>query len=285
MTDAVETALPKGVDPVVFSVLSYNAHGLPGWIARDDPEARFPKIGRLANHYDVALIQEDFAHHERLIQAAEHPLVERGNGPRAGCRGWLYYLCGRSGSGLTILARVGSERLLAQHREAYDLCAGWVGGANDCLASKGFLYVRLALGEGIAIDFYDTHLDAGDGAADRRVRATQLARLAAAIEEHSDGVPVIVAGDFNLPDDEPGERALLQSFLASLKLRDSGARLADPKRWPRRIDYIFYRSGGGVSVDAVAAGEALEFVAGERPLSDHPALYARFRAQRQVSSR
>ena len=194
-------------------------------------------------------------------------------------------VCGHSGSGLTILAHAGSERLLAQHREAYDLCAGWVGGANDCLASKGFLYVRLALGDGIAIDFYDTHLDAGDGAADRRVRATQLARLAAAIEEHSDGAPVIVAGDFNLRDDEPGERALLQSFLASLKLRDSGARLADPKQWPRRIDYIFYRSGGGVAVDAVAAGEALEFVDGERPLRDHPALYARFRAQRPVSSR
>src|SRR5262249_34550650 len=42
-------------DAVEFTVLSYNTHGLPGWIAGDAPERRFPLIGALAQRYDVAL--------------------------------------------------------------------------------------------------------------------------------------------------------------------------------------------------------------------------------------
>ncbi len=273
-------ASASDAEAVEFSVLSYNTHGLPAWIARDDPVSRFPQIGRLANDYDVALIQEDFAHHERLLDGVRHPLVARGNGPRAACLGWLWLLCGRSGSGLTILAHVGAEDRLRLERQAYDHCAGWLGGANDCLASKGLLYARLALADGIAIDFYDTHLDAGDRTADRRARAAQLETLASAIEARSDAAAAIVAGDFNLAADEPADAALLRAFVERLALLDSGARFEDPERWRRQIDYVFYRSGGGVRLVAVAAGEAGEFVEGDRPLSDHPAIFARFRAQR-----
>ncbi len=63
--------------PAEVSVLSYNTHGLPAWIALDRPGARLPVIGRLANRYDVALLQEDFAYHDRLLLGATHPVVER----------------------------------------------------------------------------------------------------------------------------------------------------------------------------------------------------------------
>ena len=267
-------------DPIEFTVLSYNTHGLPAWIARDDPESRFPKIGELTNGYDVALIQEDFAHHALLLEGARHPAVERGNGPRGACRAWLRLLCGRLGSGLTLLARVDTGNVLKVHRKAYERCRGWLWGRGDCLASKGLLYARLALAEGVAVDFYDTHLDAGREAGDHEVRAAQLERLRAEIEKRSDGTALIVGGDFNLAHEDPSDAALLRDFLEPLALRDSGARLEDDGRWLRRIDYLFYRSGRGIRLAPVAAGEAAEFADGGRPLSDHPAIYARFRVQR-----
>ena len=40
---------------------------------------------------------------------------------------------------------------------------------------------------------------------------------------------------------------------------------------------MFYRPGEGADLELVEAGEALEFRDGGTPLSDHPALYGRFR--------
>ncbi|MEN8183628.1 MAG: hypothetical protein ABFS46_13955, partial [Myxococcota bacterium] len=45
--------------PGELRIVTYNTHGLPAWIARDDPVWRFPRIGRLLSAYDVALVQED----------------------------------------------------------------------------------------------------------------------------------------------------------------------------------------------------------------------------------
>ena len=49
-----------------FSVLSYNVHGLPAVVARDDPSDRSATIGWLANRYNVVLFQEDFEYHSTL---------------------------------------------------------------------------------------------------------------------------------------------------------------------------------------------------------------------------
>ena len=59
---------------VELRIVTYNTHGLPAWIAGDDPERRFPLIGRLLDAYDLAVVQEDFYHHELLLGAITLPL-------------------------------------------------------------------------------------------------------------------------------------------------------------------------------------------------------------------
>jgi len=254
-----------------FTVLSYNTHGLPAWIAGDDPATRFPIIGDKSNAYDVALLQEDFAHHSALRRGARQPIVERGNPSRFGR--WCPFC---SGSGLTILSGWERENLVEAGSRAYGHCAGWIAGANDCLASKGFQRMRLRLPGGAELDFVNTHLDAGRGAEDREARRRQLDLLRKTIEAEVARGPLILAGDLNLDAANPEDVALRDAFTSALGLANSGAR--GSSRWPT-LDYIFYRSGVGLELEVVEAGEDASFVHRAAPLSDHPAIFARFRTR------
>jgi endonuclease/exonuclease/phosphatase family metal-dependent hydrolase len=250
---------------LVLSVLTYNVHGLASILVDDDPEARMPQISWRLNAYDVALIQESWTYGELLASRATHPVKER-NG--AADPGMLFQ------SGLAVFAR---PPLRAVTRAPLGACAGWLGGANDCFAHKGFLRVRLALARGVEVDFWTLHLDAGGDESDRAARAIQLDRLAARVHEISADGPLVIAGDFNLEESNAADRALLTSFSSGLALRDSGARAAADGRFPaKHIDFILYRSGGGIALEPLDAGEAREFSDGPTPLSDHPALFARF---------
>ena len=254
-----------------FTVLSYNTHGLSAWIAGDDPATRFPIIGEKSNAYDVALLQEDFAHHAALRRGARQPTVERGNPSRFGR--WCP-VC--SGSGLTLLSRWGRENLIELVNRAYGHCSGWIGGANDCLASKGFQRIRMRLPGGAALDFVNTHLDAGPGAEAREARRRQLELLRRSIEAEVAGGPLVLAGDLNLDAANPEDVALRDAFTGALGLANSGAR--GSSHWPT-LDYIFYRSGGGLELEVVEVGEDTSFVHEGAPLSDHPAIFARFRTR------
>ncbi len=252
-----EPAAPPSIE---LRIVTYNTHGLPAWIARDAPEERFPAIGKLLNTYDLAVVQEDFFHHERLLGVLTLPLRARGN----------------QGSGLTTLARLPAEILVETQAEPYEVCSGWLFGANDCLGDKGFLRTRLALPNGALVDFVNTHLDAGRDEPDRDARRAQLELLAERLRGSSASLALVVGGDLNLRFDDPSDRALLDRFAAALGLADSEAKPAPGSGW-ERIDYLLYRSGSDVSLEVLAAGMAPEFVRDGAPLSDHPALWARLR--------
>lgn len=245
---------------VELRIVTYNTHGLPAWIARDDPERRFPVIGRLLDAYDLAVVQEDFFHHELLLGAITLPLRARGN----------------EDSGLTTLARLPARVLVETQAEPYGVCSGWLFGANDCLGDKGFLRTRVELANGARVDFVNTHLDAGRADADREARRAQLEILAERLRLASAGVPLVVGGDLNLHHDDPRDRALLDRFAAALGLADSEAKPAPGSAWSR-IDYLLTRGGDGVAIEVLEAGMAAEFVHDGAPLSDHPALWARLR--------
>lgn len=247
-------------------MLTYNTHGLPSWIAGDDPPARYPQILARAERFDVVLLQEDFAHQPIVDAESRHPRLARGNGPR---HRWPLL----QGAGLTLLTRL--DAVAAPLRAPYRICHGVLGGANDCLGHKGWLAQRLALPNGAAVDVWNTHLDAGGGPGDQAARQAQLGRLAAAIHRESRGHAVIAGGDFNLDWDTPHERALLERFLARTGL--SIAALTPEGAWRSRLDYLLYRPAPDVPLAVREAGMARGFVDGEgRPLSDHPAIYAVF---------
>tara|TARA_B100000315_G_scaffold110637_1_gene101513 strand:+ start:1965 stop:2885 length:921 start_codon:yes stop_codon:yes gene_type:complete len=255
-----------------FDLLVYNTHGLPGWIAGDDPEARFPVIGGHADRYDLTLLQEDFKHHEKLLEGTGASVVVRGSNSRMP---WCA-LC--SGDGLTTISRLPKNWQPEIDKYAFDTCSGWLTGANDCLATKGFQLLRLTTPQGGRLFVVNTHMDAGDGDGDRKARQAQLETIRAVIEREVADHALIVAGDLNLDADNPLDRALLDSFMQNLGLVDSGAHPTSPTNW-EILDYILVRSGPNVRVTVREAGEDLALIHNGTPLSDHPALFARFSLQ------
>lgn len=268
-----------------LSVLSYNVHGLPSLGAADHPRDRVAAIGSLASMYDVALFQEDFEYHGAIRRQMEGSVGAYGNGMAFDVRRMAakillapvsFFIQGFSppyGAGLSTFVKTPLARPGDVGRQPFRICDGWLGSHLDCWASKGYLRVGIRTPDGAVVDVYTTHLDAGRGSV--KARRRQLRMLASAIEAQSGGRAVIVGGDFNLASDRPGDGEVMVEFRERLNLRDSGAGPELPF-WRNR-DYILYRSGTQAHVRVEQAGEALEFVEEGRALSDHPAVYARFR--------
>ena len=276
-------ALLSGIEASAeeLSVVSYNVHGLPAWIARDDPAARMPVIGKLLSRYDVALVQEVWGYQDVLATSVSQGTKLQGNLARSTPLGWLSFFCGSCGAGLSLYTDPPRERVVDSAAVPYDLCADWLLSANDCWATKGFLFARLRLASGSEVDVYDTHLEAGDGEDDFVVRKSQMEKLRAFLSARSAGRAVIVGGDLNLAYDVARPRGLVEGFATALGLRDTGARPADLSRWEKRIDWILFRDGSDVLLAPTASGEELDFVQDGAPLSDHPAVFARFRVSRK----
>lgn len=280
----------SNTSPHAFSILSYNVHGVFRLIAKDAPGRRSPTIGWLANRYDVVLLQEDFEYHGMIAGQMQGRAVYRGNGMRLDPRLLaaklllfpvqllLPHFSPPYGAGVTAIVDTALVDDPHVAREAYGSCKGWFASNGDCWATKGFLRVRIRLPNDAEVDLYNTHLDAGAGEPSRRVRGEQLEVLAARIEALSPDRALIIAGDLNSAAARPGDWDLIMRFRDRLRLHDSGAGPELPC-WRER-DYILYRSGGGVTLAVDDAGEAVEFVSGDRALSDHAALFAGFRALR-----
>lgn len=286
-TDPVRAA-GSARDPDVISVLSYNVHGLFALVAADHPGERTATIGWLANDYDVVLFQEDFEYHRDLAAQMLGKVGFQGNGVGSDPRRlvpkilltpfalliphfWPPY-----GSGLTLFAE---ERLISDpedvERVAYGVCSGWFNTPADCWASKGFLRVGIRMPNGAEVDVYTTHLDAGPDQGSVAARWKQLDLLATTIAGRDGGRGVIVGGDLNIAYNRRGDGWVLDGFRERMGLLDSGAG-AELPHWRER-DYLLYRDGTNTKISVERSGEARQFVNRDRALSDHPAIYARFR--------
>jgi len=276
-------------DAASVSVLSYNVHGLFRWIAKDDPRDRMPTIGWLSDRYDVVLFQEDFEYHGELAQQIQNATGVRGNGAWHDPRLVLAKLFAFPftvlipnfsppyGAGISTF--VDDTLVVADDftREHYERCNGWFGANGDCWAAKGFLRVTLRTDAGAEVHVYNTHLEAGPSDESVAVRRSQIEELAEAVERLSAGRAVVVAGDFNVAFIRPGDREMILWLREQLGLADSGAGPELPF-WRER-NYMLYRSGKNTKLSVEKAGEAVEFVGRGRALSDHPAIYVRFRVE------
>lgn len=283
---------------VVLKLVSLNIHGLPDFIAKDDPAKRIPVIARKASDFDVALFQEDFSHQALVDANTRHGIVLRGNGPSGsvnvkgikvpmdavgsilgggqGSGGWMGALSGLAttaaqpfGSGLTLTANASGAKVIAEQRMAFGMCEGYIGAAQDCFAEKGVLMVRLRLTNGAEVDVYNTHLEAGGGAKDQDIRTKQLSMIADFMKKHSAGRAVLFGGDFNLDWKNKTQGQAMKTFLAS-----TGLTRMETNQSGRQIDYILYRSGTTTTLAARKAEAASDFKDFGKPLSDHPALTA-----------
>lgn len=269
----------------IVTVATYNVHGIfvpPPFRPR---AKRFPEIAEALSGFDVVVLEELFTSRSggdrfrrSLLDAATQPsrfLPEKDQGR-------IY------SSGLAVLSHLPSWGPASGGTFIpYSRCRGkGLFFGSDCEARKGILFSAVNL-DGPALHLYATHLDAGGRRGDRDVRAHQLAELQEVIESRSGGSALILAGDFNveLEGDEP-DAAALRAFRDALGLQDLCAvtacdRVACPT-WKLcgggRIDYILFRSGQELHLEARAAGwdEARRKNGSGSRLSDHPLLWGEF---------
>lgn len=286
---AAEDSAPGAGDEV--SVLSYNVHGLFRLAAKDDPRDRMPAIGWLSRRYHVVLYQEDFEYTDLLSQQLSEHETFVGNAVGGDVRRilaklvvmpitmWIPRFSPPYGAGISTSIHE-SSTVLESRKDHYHDCHGWFGANGDCWAAKGYLAVRFRTPGGAEIDVYNTHLEAGHTEASGRARRNQLDELARAVEAFSGPRAIIVSGDYNVSWVRPQDREMVSQFRERLGLADSGAGPETPF-WRER-DFILYRASAETSLSVTAAGEATEFVSEGLALSDHAALYAKFRARRMT---
>ena len=250
-----------------LKMLVYNTHGLPEIFISDNPKKRFPIIGEKTQDFNISLLQEDYAHHEELSSGfAQKSIAIRG--PMGGTLSCPF--C--TGSGLTSIFNLPKDWNIEVESEAYETCSGWLRGANDCFAYKGFQIIKITTPNQKKFFIVNTHMDAGRRDSDRSSRKIQLDHIVSTIEQREINEALIVAGDLNLNSKDPKDVLLLEEFKEKLKLNDSFEGYEISKKWSI-LDYILYRQGSEVEFKLVSVGEDESFVTEEGPLSDHPALF------------
>ncbi|KAJ6578583.1 mannose-binding lectin [Mycena sp. CBHHK59/15] len=181
-----ERALAASAAAGTFNVLSMNVAGLPAILNSNgesgDKTTNTMIIGQdLATYdYDVIHVQEDFNYHATLYQYDDHPY-------RTATSGGVPF-----GSGLNTLSNF---NWLDFSRIKWGTCSD--ASENDCLTPKGFTFMRIRIDEGVYIDFYNLHADAGTEAGDETARAANLKQVADYIDTWSVGNAVLVFGDTN----------------------------------------------------------------------------------------
>lgn len=256
-------AEPSGPASGQVEVLTYNVHGLPSIITGDDTPGRMEQIAPLLPDFDWIGLQDDFTPdgHDLLVGSLDHDVLEAFDEPAAEDR--VY------GSGLTIAAHAD---LTALHEEHYAECHGFLDNASDCLASKGFQVATFAVGDGL-VDLYNTHFEAGGGDEDEAVRAGQVDAVIESMNGRSADRAVVFVGDMNLHHDDAPDIPLLARLADDAGLTDACEHVDCPEIF--HIDRIFFRSGGGVTLDVTAWERLADWVDADGvDLSDHPPVAA-----------
>ena len=249
-----------------LKILVYNTHGLPEIFISDDPKMRFPIIGKKTQDFDISLLQEDYAHHEELSSG----LNKESLAIRGGLGGTL--LCPFcTGSGLTSIFNLPNDWIVEVENNTYDTCSGWLRGANDCFAYKGFQVIKITLPNSKRFFIVNTHMDAGRRDSDRSSRKNQLEHIIKTIKQKTSSEALIVAGDLNLNSKNSEDVKLLENFKEELRLSDAFEETKISKKWTI-LDYFLYKQGKELDFKIISTGEDESFVTGEGPLSDHPAL-------------
>lgn len=260
----LEAAVLSSADAGSFSLLTYNVAGLPDAISPSHPATNMPLISPLLNHYDLALVQEDFYYHPELIGQTRHAYR---SGEAVGFA--------LPGDGLAVLS---SFVLGRTQRVRWRDCNGYVLDASDCLAEKGFSFGEVALAAGVILHAYNVHADAGRSLMDEWVRRKNFEQLAEFMTARSGGHALIVAGDTNLHLSSPEDAATFAHFVAGSELEDA---CRDQRRYQDGIDRVLFRSSMHTELAVSGCRRDSRFIdPNGRALSDHPAIGVDFRWRR-----
>ncbi|MEU0206228.1 jacalin-like lectin [Streptomyces canus] len=240
-----------------FSVLSYNVAGLPEAIssASTPRESSTTAIGQRIAPYDVVHVEEDFNYHAYLYAGDTSHAYRTPTSGGAGI-----------GSGLNTLSKIPYDGDDFE-RVRWNSCQV---DSGDCLTPKGFTFMRERLAEGVYVDFYNLHTNAGTNDGDLASRADNLNQLTAFIQTHSAGNAVVVMGDTNTRYTRSGDT--IAEFAAANGLTDPWVQLIRGGTPPAKgsdalvcdqtgptvpntcevVDKVLYRSSRLVSLNATS---------------------------------
>ena len=260
-------------------VICYNVAGLPEALSSSSPETYTSQISPLLNEFDVVHLQEDFCYNDSIMLFNEHPYKTDHLG------------CVPDGDGLFGLSKYPISNV---DRHAWEDCTG-----ADCFTPKGFYYSQIEVFEGVKVDFYNVHCNAGGSQESLAARRGNLNQLCTYIVENSEGKPVIIMGDFNSRYTREGDTifALQQLGFHDLwidlvrkgdvpplspdKLKD-----CDPDRIGfncELVDKVFYRSSADLNITPNSFrvdDERFYYQNNDTlDLSDHWPLFADFRLE------
>lgn len=181
-----------------FNVMTYNIDGFPNEIGGNTTEdtksisAILESLGP-----DMVVFQEDFTKHDALISNFTTTTYPYRTAHWKGTTTTF-------GDGLASVSKFPFNHL-DYKKVQWNQCAGtlWkqiLGTSShpDCMTEKGFSVVTLDIDEGLQIDLYNLHQDAGGDSESLAAKKTNMAQLAEYINTYSAGKVVIVAGDFNM---------------------------------------------------------------------------------------
>jgi hypothetical protein len=272
-----------------FSVLSYNIDGLPmilqsGGPPGAHPDLYTPTIGQKVRGYDIVNVQEDFNFHADLYANDNH-LYRTATSGGAGI-----------GSGLNTMSNFpfsdDIDRVKWNTNSSSD---------GNNLTPKGFTWLRLRVAEGVYIDLYNIHTNAGTDATSLAARRDNIIQLVNYINTNSVGNAVLVFGDTNTRYTRTGDniRTLLANMTGDVwvNLEQHGtppAAGSPDSVWAADVHYatpltptqytyefvdkIFYRSNNYINVTAVAYTMPDSFFrdASGNMLSDHYPIVTQF---------
>ena len=292
------------VEPVRFTVLTYNVEGL-SWPARKGRADRLRIIGRQlamlreeGRAPDIVLLQEVFSRAaidavraSGYANAFPGPARSQRGGERAADlppppEGGRSLLRGermgrRAHSGLYILT---DWPILRADGEPFSrrACAGF-----DCMANKGMTMARIAVpGTPVALEVFNTHLNSRGRSRARPERAdaahaVQLHELDAYIRARRDArLPMVLGGDFNAGS-ERARFDLLDSLAPpGLASRDcameAGCQVLlsrdGDEPWADTQDLQFFADGASVAIVPVRVEALFDWHVGGERLSDHDGL-------------
>ncbi|MFC1889548.1 hypothetical protein ACFL4G_07305 [Thermodesulfobacteriota bacterium] len=246
-----------------FLALTYNVAGLPGFLSGSDPEKNTPLMSPLLNGYDLVLVQEDFWYHDDLIARVDHPFQ---SDPM-----WDRPTLFRMGDGLN---RFSIFPLGELTRTGWAECSGLFNCSFDCLTTKGFSLSEVHPAEGVAVDLYNLHLDAGSCDGDFDAREVQVEQLLQELTARAGEKALIIAGDTNLKPHRPEDMVLFERLLAEGDLQDA-CRFLDCGI--EIHDRFLFRSSDSLSLVPLSWEHPGEFVDDQgEDLSDHKPVALRF---------
>ncbi|CAI7673126.1 unnamed protein product [Penicillium crustosum] len=169
-----------------FTALSFNVAGLPELLQSNDVNgSKTENAKQLGTYfseygYDIINMQEDFNYHANIYETDNHPYRTATSGGAA------------IGSGLNTIS---NHDWVDFTRVKWNKCSDASG--SDCLTPKGLTFMRWNPADGVYVDFYNVHADAGTEADDETARNSNLQQVADYIDTWSTGNAVVVMGDTN----------------------------------------------------------------------------------------